>query len=184
MFMIFDSFLASVTTVLATSLLYHGWRKSTTGYSVAGWCGVVASTGLWCKALSMEYGLTIGLTLPALAVWIGIAMQAKPQRAPRLPAKPPHRWQFVPRQIAQNKGHALYLLPGQLFICALIMIALVYQLPVSEPKQMAIGVLMMPVLWGVLAYGYMMSRRKGLHIGASVACALIAGLWLFGGTHG
>lgn len=186
--MILDSFLALIATMLATSLVYLGWRNSATGFSFAGWSGLVACIGLWCATLGTEFGLTIGLTLPAVLVWGGILREAAKQhggeRVRTLPVKPAHRRQLAPRHIAKNTAHALYLLPGQLFICALIMIALVYQLPVSEPKQMAIGVLMMPVLWGVLAYGYMMSKRKLMYVGMSLACALVAGLWLFGGMHG
>ena len=182
--MIFGSFLALIVSTVAACGVYLGWRHRSLLYAVLGWLVMAASIYAWYFALGLEYGLTIGLCLPALTVWVAIVAEANPQSEVRARVKPPHQWRVAPRQIARHTGHILYVLPGQMFICALIMIALVYQLPVSEPKQMATGVLLMPVLWGLLAYWYVLSARKWLHIVLSVGAAALAGVWLLGGAHG
>ena len=182
--MIVGSFLALVGSTVAAGGIYLGWRNSSAVYAWLGWLAVAGSVYCWHLVLGVEYGLTIGLCLPALTVWAAIAVEASPQRQTRERVKPAHQWRVAPRQIARQTGHILYVLPGQMFICALIMIAVVYQLPVSEPKQMATGVLVMPVLWGLLAYWYVLSSRKWLHIVLSLGAAAVAGLWLFGGAHG
>ncbi|MAJ70142.1 MAG: hypothetical protein CBB67_001090 [Alteromonadaceae bacterium TMED7] len=182
--MILESFLALVGSTVAAGGIYLSWRNSSAVYAWLGWLAAAGSVYCWYLVLGVEYGLTIGLCLPALTVWAAIAVEANPQRQSTARIKPAHQWRLAPRQIALQTGHILYVLPGQLFICALIMIAVVYQLPVSEPKQMAIGVLVMPVLWGLLAYWYGLSSRKWLHIAISSGAAVVAGLWLFGGAHG
>ena len=182
--MILGSILALIGSAVAAGGVYMGWRNSSVVYAWLGWLAVAGSVYCWYLALGVEYGLTIGLSLAALTVWAAIAVEANPQRQTSERVKPAHQWQFAPGQIARQTGHILYVLPGQMVICALIMIAVVYQMPVSEPKQMATGVLVMPVLWGLLAYWYVMSSRKWLHIVLSVGAAALAGLWLFGGAHG
>lgn len=182
--MILESFLALVVSALAAIGLYFGWRHKSPVYALLGWLSVVGSVYVWYLALNLEFGVTIALLLPALTVWLGIASQATRQRQLVKRVKPAHQWKIAPGQIARNTGHILYVLPGQMFICAIIMIAVVYQLPMSEPKQLATGALMMPVLWGILAYWYVLSSRKWVHIILSLSVASFAGWWLFGGIHG
>ncbi|MDC8829269.1 hypothetical protein [Alteromonas gilva] len=184
--MVMGSFIVGgvLASLLGTYMIYLGWQRSQTSRSVAGWLAVLAGIAAFIPAVGIEFALTIGLSLPAIGVWLGIRQEAHQQRTARVISKAPHQWQFNWAAVVTNTWHTLYVLPVLLFACGVTVIALVYQLPVSEPKQMAIGVTAMPVLWGVVAYFYMMSARKVRHV---LGCLLLAGLaavYLFGVSHG
>ncbi|NVK55791.1 MAG: hypothetical protein HWE26_09260 [Alteromonadaceae bacterium] len=182
--MVIGSLLAGGASLLGTYIIYLGWQRNRVLWSAAGWLGVLVSLLLFIPVMGSEYAITIGLSLPAIGVWLGIQKEAQQQRSARHVTKATHHWQFKWQPVVANIWHALYVLPVLMFACGLMVITLVYQLPVSEPKQMAIGVTTMPVLWGVIAYYYVMSARKLSHV---MGCLLFAGLaaaYLFGVSHG
>ena len=176
--------ISSALSVLACYAIYLGWATQNRRLSYVGWAGVLLSIVTWCLALGVEFGVLIGLSLPAIAVWIGIARHAKSEKVKSVIIKPQHIWRWQGKTVVQQVWHILFVLLIQLFAFSVIVVAAMYQLPVSEPKKMATGAILLPLIWGGFAYWYTMSDRKVWHVVALVASAAIAGLYLFGVTHG
>ena len=176
--------ISGTLTVLACYAIYLGWATQNRRWAYAGWVGILFSIVTWRLALGVEFGVLIGLSLPAIAVWIGIARHAKFEKVKSGIIKPQHVWRWQGKAVLQQVWHILFVLFIQLFAFSVIVVAAMYQLPVSEPKQMATGAILLPLVWGGFAYWYIMSERKVWHVVALVASAAIAGLYLFGVTHG
>ncbi|MFS1701416.1 hypothetical protein [Alteromonas sp. AMM-1] len=177
-------FVSVALSALACYAIYIGWATQKKRWAYAGWAGIAVSIVAWCNALGTEFGITVGLCLPAIMVWLGIGRHAKAEKTKPDADKPPHQWQWQGKAIALTSWHILYVLIVQMVTFSLIVVALVYQLPISEPKQMATGVIILPLVWGVLAYWYVMSEHKLRHILFSVVLAAVAALYLFGVAHG
>ena len=177
-------FISGTLSVLACYAIYLGWAAHKRYWAYAGWAGLLLSLVTWCLALGVEIGVLIGVCLPAIAVWLGIARHAKFEKVKSGVFKPQHVWRWQGKAVIQQVWHILFVLLIQLFAFSVIVVAAMYQLPVSEPKQMATGAILLPLIWGGFAYWYTMSDRKVWHVVALVASAAIAGLYLFGVTHG
>lgn len=176
--------LSGALSLLACYAIYFGWAAQKRLWAYVGWAGLVLSVVAWSSALGVEYGIAVGLFVPAIGVWAGIAQHASVEPVKPLIHKPAHQWRWRGKSIAINAWHIAYVLLIQLFAFCLIVAALINQLPMSESKQMATGAIVLPLLWGVFAYGYVMSDRKWRHVVGLFLLAVVAALYLFGVTHG
>ncbi|WP_137168274.1 hypothetical protein [Salinimonas lutimaris] len=141
-----------VLNALAVLAVYMGWRRASRVWvwlSLALLAGsiVVFSAG----AVGWEYGLTYALFVPGLLVWLAIAKEhsSKPNKPPAVAPRP---LSFAPKKVLSHIGLAFTVLVLQLIFSVLITLSVSRMLPVEYAGQLALTVVVTPVVWGVLSY--------------------------------
>ncbi len=115
---------------------------------------------LWVAVAGKEYGLSYGLFYPALIVWLFIA-----HASTALPFKPEleraaegMRWNFT--RFTSHGAHALVVFVLFFIASALVTVVLSFSLPVAPATRIATAIILLPLLWSLLAYCYLATRRK------------------------
>ena len=60
----------------------------------------------------------------------------------------------------QHVGHALVVLVGLLITSLLVSLALSLRLPFADAGQLAVVIVLLPLLWGMLVYHYLATASK------------------------
>lgn len=146
----------------------------------SGWLTLVAAWGAWTLASGVEFGTVFALTTPAL---VAVALVWKHRkRRPGPPATP--RGSTVAQNSAE-RGTALMLHSTRLLLTVPLAAAaslhagtaIAVLLPLTRPDALALGILLLPLLWGLSAYWMLMAPRFWLPAvivsGSGVAAALL-----------
>jgi len=170
---------ATLLTLVFTYIVYISWKKQSASLAWVGWLGLFGNTSIWITASGPEFGVIYAFFLPAIFVWLGIYSEQKKLSISSPIVKSQTKWQWQPKKVSQNVGHGLYLLIGLLLVSSLLTIAGVYLLPMSEPTKMAIGIITVPMIWGILAFWYLATTSKIKPLLFSLFSIIACGAFLF-----
>ena len=169
--------LAAGMTLAAIATIYKSWRSQAPAFLYLGIALFVGSCVLWSSSQGWEFGLVYALCLPGMLVWPFIGMHQI-----RLPAP---KNTPTPRQInisfglaASHLGHTLVVLPGLMITSVLTVMAFSLRLPFTDAGQLATGIVLLPLIWGMLAYHYCATTAKGKALISYVCLSVISALLL------
>lgn len=172
--------LALLMGLVGCVLIYQGWKTHSRPYAFSGWVITFMSLPLWIAAEGPEFGLIYGLCMPALFIWLGVLKEQKRQKETPDIVKHATKWSWNRRKVMANTANVLFLLPGLMIISSLLTITGVYFLPITEPSQMATGIIMLPMLWGILSYWYLATPNKRIPLSFCLLSATLCAFYLFG----
>lgn len=175
---------ASVLSLAGIAGLFHSWRQRSPKALWArrsGWVLLALSVVLWVWAHNPEFGVTFGLFVPALGAWLIIAAsadsrpsnggaQTQPKQRLKLPGLGPFAKQLLIFVLA---------IPLAAVATALVSIAVTDWLPWQRVNSLPLGILLMPVLWGLASYWVCADQRLFRPTLTLIIAGLIAAAYLF-----
>lgn len=137
---------------LAVLAIYMGWRQARSAWVWLSLTLLIGSIAVFSAGtVGWEYGLTYALFIPGLLVWLAIAKEHSNK-----PGKPaavaPRPLSFAPTTVFSHIGLAFTVLVLQLIFSVLITLSISRMLPVEYTGQLALTVILTPVVWGMLSY--------------------------------
>ncbi|QPG05400.1 hypothetical protein IT774_15065 [Salinimonas marina] len=139
---------------LGAGSLYIGWRQSKRwlgGLAVLCW---LASMMLFDYTTGWQYALVYTLFLPAILVWMAIIYQATTKPLQRqLPR--PRALDTSLRRTGNNLLIAAVVLVAELLFSLVICLAIARLLPIAYSGQLALCIVLQPVLWALMAYHFL-----------------------------
>lgn len=171
--------LAVLFGVMGSYLLYISWKGHSHVLAVCGWSCMLATLPLWVMNSGAEYGTVFALSVPAIFVWLGIFSEQKTQSIPKHIEKSemPIRWQG--KSVAIHSWYVVYHLIVLMLVSSLMVIAFANVLPLDRPTQLAVGIILLPLVWAILSFWHLVSEQKRMPLLFSVLGTLLAGLYLF-----
>jgi hypothetical protein len=176
-------YLPPLTAALfGTALLYRSWRRSLPNRALTisiGWMFLFGSLPLWVYAAGSEFGSVFAIIAVPFAAWlfVGIGLQARDRVAVALPRRRLHGPSL--RAMIRQLGLFAATVPLAGAASSMVSAALVRWLPGLEVDRMAFAVLIMPVVWGLLAFWICAAERRlrtiSLIAGLGIVSALLAG---------
>ncbi|GGW89315.1 hypothetical protein [Alteromonas halophila] len=168
--------LASGISLAAIASLYRSWRQQAPAFLYLSIALFIVSCVLWSYSQGWEFGLVYALCLPGLLVWPFIGLNQSRLPAPKNQPSP-RQIKVTARQTATHLGHTLVALPGLMITSLLTAMAFSLRLPFADTGQLATGVVLQPLLWGLLAYHYFATGAKGkallIYLSLSVISTLL-----------
>ena len=163
-------------TFAALGAIYKSWREQASTYLYLGVVVWLASAVCWSIAQGWEFGVLYALCIPAILVWPFIALNQtslpQPKNIPR-----PRSFDFARGTVAANVANYFVVLVVLLVVSVLITLGVCALLPFSIAGQLATGTVLLPILWGLFVYHYLVTAHKFKVIGAyaalSAACVPI-----------
>ena len=143
--------------------LYKGWKTQRWVYSVIGWLVIAFTFLLWNSVQGVEFGSIFAISLPALLVWLWIALERKYQ-AVKVIQKPHQALPWHTKSVLSHTALVLYHLIFLMILSSVMCIALIDFLPVLRVTQIAIGIICLPIIWSLLSFWHLMSNKKLLTI--------------------
>ncbi|MCV6614072.1 MAG: hypothetical protein OIF35_03775 [Cellvibrionaceae bacterium] len=142
--------IAIALTAAASGCLFWSWRnkpKQRLGVNSLAWSGLIAALVCFCQALDIEYGLAIGLIAISLGAWFFTLLNAQRQssRVKKTLPQRPLAWSLA--GVVKNTLLGFLLLIGYGIISALLSLYGAYAIDIGEANQMALVLILMPVLW-------------------------------------
>ncbi len=151
---------AGVLSLAAIAAIYRSWCVRAAAFLYGGIALFVSSCVAWSFSQGWEFGLVYALCMPALLVWLFIARNQVWLAAPRnQPA--PRPVSISVSQVAANFGHGLMVLVVLMLVSVLVGLALSFRLPTEETGQLAVAIVIIPLVWGLAGYHYLATRHKG-----------------------
>ncbi|WP_218312501.1 hypothetical protein [Alteromonas antoniana] len=152
--------IAAGLSVAAIATVYRSWRTHAPAWFYSGLMLFILSCIAWATSQGWEFGTVYALCAPALLVWPFIACHQVVMPAPKnIPA--PRRVAFSLALSVRHLGHALVVLIGLLATSLLVSVAVGIRLPFTDAGQLAVIIVILPLLWGLLAYHYLATPSKG-----------------------
>jgi len=167
-----------VLNALAVLAVYIGWRQSRGAWV---WLSLILLTGsvavFSTGSVGWEYGLTYALFVPALLVWLAIAKEQNAKPAKPAPASP-RPVSFAPKTVLFHMGMALAVLALELIFSVLITLSVSRILPIEYAGQLALTVILTPMIWGLLSYHLLGRPNRLKSLLQQTAIAVSGGLLL------
>ena len=143
----------------AIAAVYKSWRHGSEKLLYLSVTLFIASIAIWSFSQGWEFGVVYAVCIPALLVWLFIAKHQK--------VLPPPTTRPQPKQVRmsanlalQHVGHALVVLVGLLITSLLVSLAVSLRLPFADAGQLAVVIVLLPLLWGMLVYHYLATASK------------------------
>ncbi|MBC3765585.1 hypothetical protein [Neptunicella marina] len=174
--------LATLLSLATVSGFYLSWKQQA---SRALWLSIgllVVSCIGWSYAAGWEYGLVYALCIPSMLVWLFIWQQRKSlgvnKAIPHSPAA-----KVSAKLAASHMGRLLVVLIIQALISLLLTLVFCYLLPLEDVNRMALGIVLLPLVWALLSYQLLQSRFywRSLSIQMVVGLLSAGGLAVQGG---
>jgi hypothetical protein len=166
------TYAAGGLTLAALMTVYRSWRIHSAAIFYSGlalW--VIACIG-WSYAQGWEFGLLYGLCIPAIMVWPFILHnQSLLPESTRIPS--PRKLDFSPKTLFTHVGHFLVVMGVLMVASVFITLAVCTLLPFSLTGQLAIAIVLLPILWGLAAYHYLAAANKVVVIGTYLVASVI-----------
>ena len=169
--------LSFILGMLAIAVTYYSWQRSTPSLGWAALAVFITSVISFSIAAGWEYGVVYGLLLPGVLVWAAIARE-QTIRPLKLTQAPVRTISTSGYKMAGHLAHALVLLVGQLLLSTVISVALSRFLPIEQTGQLAVCIIIQPLLWAMLAYHYLGSPAKGKAVMYHSVAAALFGITL------
>jgi hypothetical protein len=168
---------ATGASLAAITTLYKSWRTQAPAFFYAGLMIFILSCVAWSYSQGWEFGLVYGLCLPALLVWPFIGASQTLLPAPK--NSPQSRAIDTSVSTAlRHTGHMLVVLPGLMLTSLLLSMAVSLRLPFAEAGQLATGIILLPLIWGGLAYHYLATVHKTKALFAYLVLSILSALML------
>lgn len=152
--------IAAVLSVAAIAAIYQSWRKQALAWCYSGIVVFIVSSIAWSFSQGWEFGIVYALCAPALVVWPFIAKNqvvlADPRHLPQ-----PRRVDISLKRAGLHLCHGAVVLIGLLVTSLLVSVAVSLRLPFADAGQLAVVIVLLPLLWGMLAYHYLATSSKG-----------------------
>lgn len=167
---------ASVISMLALTATYFSWRQSSRQLALYGGGLFIGSFFVWSAALGAEYGVVSAAIVPGLLVWFLLPLERK--LLPQTPLKTQAKSLDVGLlSYSKNTGQLLVVLVLNMAAVSLVLCFAVYYLPIAVADRLALGILVLPMVWGTWSYLFLASSKPWIHTLAMVICiALGVGL--------
>lgn len=166
--------IASVLSLSAVATVHQSWRSRTLALFVVGLLLWLISGVVFSFAQGWEFGVLITLCLPGILVWpFVLANQIvlpKPKNSPE-----PRALNFSRANVLRNGATYTVVLFAFFIIALLITLGISALTPFSTAGKMGLGIILLPVLWGLCVYHYLATSSK---IKILAAYSVIAGLCL------
>jgi hypothetical protein len=164
---------AILSGVGGAALLYASWRGRLQPKRLAvtgGWLLIAVSVGFWIRAVGAEFGIAIAAMQLSIVAWTLVMANRHIRRSIGRRQEPSGL--DLPRfqSVVHHSGRFLLAVPLAAGSGTLLVLAAVALLPWSEVDRLALAVLLVPLIWGVLAYWACLERRL-----ARPALGLLAG---------
>lgn len=157
-------------SVASIATIYQSWRRQTAVVFYIGLAVWLMSAFVWSHAVGWQFGVLYALFLPGLLVWPFIGLNQTQLSLPK------HR--PAPREIAFSfTTTAHHVITGFVVLVLLMLFSLLISLaictllPFDITGKMASAVILLPLLWGAVAYHYLATTKKRR---ALIVYALIA----------
>ena len=175
---------AAATSILGIVLIRGVWRRETayrTAVVSGGWALLALSVVLWARVAGAEYGTVIALGLLGCVAWIASALNVsvKAGRAAADPVRESPAWPGVATLGGQFATFGLAVpLAGVASLLATMGVSRL--LPAAEIDRMAFVIVMLPIVWGMLAFVVCFLDRALYALGLVLlsAAAGFALMWL------
>ena len=150
---------ASGLTLAALATVYKSWRAQASAYLYAGLVVWLVSAICWSYAQGWEFGVLYALCIPAIIVWPFIALNQTYLPLPKnLPQ--PRALDFSKKVLINNIVNYLVILVLLLVVSVLLTLGICAVLPFSIAGQLATGTVLLPILWGLIVYHYLVTTHK------------------------
>lgn len=150
---------ASGLSLAAIASLYKSWRARAPAFAYSCIMLFSVSCVVWSLSQGWEYGLVYSLCLPGLLVWLFIGANQIHVAAPKnTPA--PRQVNATLKRALTHTGHMVVVLPGLMVVSLLIAMAVSLRMPTAASGQLATGIALLPVIWGLLVYHYLATNAK------------------------
>jgi len=158
--------IAFVLTFIGVSILHRCWRQRQLArrslQQLGGWILLVTAMAAWIAAQGPEFGVCFALINVTIMAWLLIAWHN------RHPVAPTHE---IPKPIQSlHWAKALRALPYQIMLTASVIllsgasamfstVVITQLLPWQNVNLIALGIYVMPIVWGVFAFYLCFSTR-------------------------
>ncbi|GEM_PF-1326603 len=181
-----SGFLAVLSGLIGIVILFTFWRRKYPVHGTAvflGWIPLAGSLLFWVASAGIEFGIVFSLMMPSLYAWVVILVKSehKPIAHTR-----PKRYQF------QRVSYTKILRNGGVFFLVIVFLAMsstfitlvfTYSLPIKEVNRMAVGALLMPVVWGAAVVWALIDGRRIRPILINGISGLFSAIYLFLWSH-
>ncbi|BFT30110.1 hypothetical protein D210916BOD24_12860 [Alteromonas sp. D210916BOD_24] len=163
---------ASGLTLAALATVYKSWRSQASAYLYAGIVVWLVSAICWSYAQGWEFGVLYALCLPAILVWPLIALNQTHLPMPKnIPQ--PRAFDFSRKSVVSHLANYFVVLVLLLVVSVLLTLGICTVLPFSIAGQLATGTVLLPVLWGLIVYHYLVTTHKLKVLGVYVLLAAL-----------
>jgi hypothetical protein len=150
-------------TLFGTALLHLSWRRATPNRTVTtaiGWLFLVGSLALWVSAAGAEYAPIFAILALPFAAWLLAGVSQERRERPlttltRRSLRGPELASFL-----NHLGLFAAVVPLAGIVASLTTTVLIRWWPGEAVNNVAIGVLLMPVIWGLLAFWVCATERR------------------------
>ncbi len=161
-------------TLAALGVIYKSWRAQASTYLYLGLVVWLIAAVCWSYAQGWEFGVLYALCIPSILVWPFIAANQthlpQPKNVPQ-----PRSFDFSRRTVLGNIANYIVVLIVLLVVSVLLTLGLCALLPFSIAGKLATGIVLLPILWGLIVYHYLATAHK---IKVVVAYVVLAALCL------
>ncbi len=176
--------LALVCLLLSSSgvgCLYFSWRrKLSSGLWVSlGWLLLATSLLSWSQLLGVEFGVSYALLVLSLVAWLLALASLDRSRVNRqqLTSHPLSRPTW--RTLGKHSGLMLLTVGVAGSSAALVSVGLLRLLPMQPVNTIVVAVLLLPLLWGLLAYWFCATEHLLKPTLVTVAAGALGALLVF-----
>ena len=174
--------MAAVLAAGGVALIFASWRRWIGGHRHAalfGWLALALSGVSWMLATGAEFGVTLALLVPSVVAWLLVfanrqRRQGRRRDDPALdkPMRPTTVW-------SRHLLLFLVVVPFAAVASTLVSVAVSMLLPWQPVNAMLLVVIVMPVLWGGVAYWACADNRLLRPVAAMAMGALVSGAFIY-----
>lgn len=161
----------------AIASVYLSWRNRSGQILWLSGLLFISSCILWSYSQGWEFGVVYALCAPALLIWPFVAKNQVVLPAPKNQPEP-RKIPISVKHVARHLGHGVVILVGLLLTSLLVSLAVSVRLPFVDAGQLAIMIVMLPLLWGMLVYHYLATLKKGRAIAGYTLLSVVSALLL------
>ncbi len=168
-------------TLVCVGIFYMSWQSQSSRLFILACVVLIASNVCWSFWLGWELGLVFSVSVIPILVWPLIAREQKSvgnvETIPRR-TLPPLKW----GQAITHTGHWLVVMLVHMLLATIVTVCLCFWLPIEETNQLALGIVLLPLVWAAMSYFYLTSKTywQTLILQAFVALLALMSLWLRG----
>ncbi len=163
---------AGIVSMLALTATYFSWRQHSRQLALYGGGLFVGSFFVWSAAIGGEYGVVTAAILPGLLVWVILPIERK-----LLPATPPNTQiksldsGFL--ACSKNTGRFVVVMLLSMAAVSITLCFGVYSLPIVAADRLALGIVLLPMVWGTWSYLFLASSKPWLHTLVMFLCVAL-----------
>jgi len=180
-----SGFLAVLISLVGTGILFFFWRRKYPLHGVAiisGWALLLASSVFWVASTGVEFGVVFSLIMPSLYAWVFIVAFSEVKSTGRSRPKPYQVLRPSYTQFLRNGGLLLLVIVLLAISSTFITLALTSALPIQEIDRLAVGALLLPVVWGGAIVWVLIDGRKFRPLIANGVSGLFSVVYIFYGV--